>query len=79
MRNNPGGESDPAEGVRTRRCKNFPSVLSCIGKKTRKGCDRGSVVGTVHSGQNGEESVPPRKSKESGRRGSCERFRLQEG
>jgi len=45
-----GGESDPAEGVRTRCKKNSPSVLSCIGKRTREGCDRGSEVGTVHSG-----------------------------
>jgi len=45
-----GGESDPAEGVRRRRMKNPPSVLSCIGKRTRKCCDRGSEVGLVHSG-----------------------------
>jgi len=51
MWDNPrGGESDPAEGVR-RRCKtNSPSVLSCIGNRTREGCDRGSEVGTVRSG-----------------------------
>jgi len=35
------------------------SVLSCIGKKTIKGCDRGSKVGTVHSGRDGP--VPLRK------------------
>jgi len=40
---------DHAEGVR-RRCKNSPSVLSCIGKRTREGFDRGSEVETVHSG-----------------------------
>jgi len=44
------GELDPAEGVRRCCKKNSPSVLSCIGKKTREGCDRGSKVGTVHSG-----------------------------
>jgi len=45
-----GGELDPAEGVR-RRCKNnSSSVLSCVGKRTRKGYDRGNEVGTVHSG-----------------------------
>jgi len=49
MRDSPeGGESDPAEGVRSRYMKNS-SVLSCIGKRTREGCDRGSEVGTVHS------------------------------
>jgi len=50
MRDNPeGSESDPAECVRN-RCKNFPSVLSCIGKRIREGCDHGSEVETVHSG-----------------------------
>jgi len=34
--------------------KNFPSVLSCIGKRTREGYDRGSEVGTVHSGRDRE-------------------------
>jgi len=43
-------ESDPAEGVRRRCKKNSPSVLSCIDKRKREGCDRGSEVGTVHSG-----------------------------
>jgi len=50
MRDNPGGELDPADDVH-RRSKNSPSVLSCIGKKTREGCNRGSEVGTVHSGR----------------------------
>jgi len=73
MRDNPGGdESDPAEGV-LGRCKNSPSVLSCIGKRTREGCDRDSEVGTVHSGRNGKGPVPSRKPKESGMRGSCEK------
>jgi len=44
------GESYLAEGVRRRCMKDSPSVLSCIGKRTREGCDRGSEVGTVHSG-----------------------------
>jgi len=39
-----------AEGVRGRYMKNSPSVLSCIGKRIREGCDRGSEVGTDHSG-----------------------------
>jgi len=34
-------------GVRRRCKKNSPSVLSCMGKRTREGCDRGSEVGTV--------------------------------
>jgi len=51
MLDNPGeGKSYLAEGVRRRCMKNSPSVLSCIGKRARKGCDCGSEVGTVHSG-----------------------------
>jgi len=52
MRDSQGeGESDPAEGVSTRCMNNSTYVLSCIGKKTREGYDRGSEVGTVlHSG-----------------------------
>jgi len=45
-----GGESDPAEGVRRRCMKNSLYVLSCIGKKTKEGCDRGSEVEIAHSG-----------------------------
>jgi len=40
MRDNPkGSELDHAESVRKRCKKNSPSVLSCIGKRTREGCD----------------------------------------
>jgi len=74
MRENPeGGKLDPAEGV-CRRCKkNHPSVLSYIGKRTREDCDRGSEVGTVHNGRDGEGPVPLRKPKESGRTESNEK------
>jgi len=42
-----------------RRCKNnSPSVLSCIGKRTKESCDRGSEVKIVHSGRDGKEPVP---------------------
>jgi len=54
MRDNPGGdELDPAKGVRRRCKKNSLSVLSCIGKRTSEGCDRGSDVGqfTADEGQ----------------------------
>jgi len=54
MRDNPVGESDPAEGICTRCKKNSPSVLSNIGKMIREGCDRGSEFGTVHSGRDGK-------------------------
>jgi len=48
---NPGGsESDPAEGVHRRCMKNSPSVLFCVGKRRKERCDRGSNVGTIHSG-----------------------------
>jgi len=50
-----------------------PSVLFCIGKRTREGYDRSSDVGTVHNEQEGKELVHPRKPKESGRRGRCEK------
>jgi len=51
MRESQGrGESGPAEGIRRRCMKNSPSVLSCIGKRTRESCDRDSEVGAVHSG-----------------------------
>jgi len=55
MRGKPeGGELDPAEGIRRRCKKNSPSVLFCIGKRTREGCDRGSEVGTVHRASSSE-------------------------
>jgi len=74
MRDSQGGiESDPAEGVCKRCMKNSPSVLSCIGKRTREGCDRGSEVGTIHSGYDKEGPVLPMKPKGSGRRGSCQK------
>jgi len=51
MRDSQGGcESDPAEGVRKHCMKNSPSVFSCISKRTREGCDRGSEIKTVYSG-----------------------------
>jgi len=60
MRGNPeGGELDLAEDVQFvhRRCKKNSFVLSCIGKRTKEGCDRGSEVGTADSRRNGEETV----------------------
>jgi len=51
MRDSQGrGEANPVEGVRRRCMKDFSSFLSCIGKRTKEGCDRGSEVVTVHSG-----------------------------
>jgi len=65
-------ELDPADDVR-RRCKKklFPFYL--IGERTKEGCCRGSEVGRVHNGRDGKGPVPLRKSKESGRRESCEK------
>jgi len=57
------GELDPADGVRRRCNKNSSSV-------SKEGCDRGSEVGTVHSGLDGEGPVPLMKPKESGGRES---------
>jgi len=45
-----GGESDPAEGVHRCCIKNYFSFLSCIGKRTKEACDRGSEVETIYSG-----------------------------
>jgi len=48
--NTEGGELDPAADVR-RHCKrNSSSVLSCIDKRTKEGCDRSSEVGAVPGG-----------------------------
>jgi len=45
MRDNlEGGKLDSAVEV-CKRCKNSPSVLSCISKRTKEGCNRGSEVG----------------------------------
>jgi len=68
MRDTPGGELDPADDV-CRRCKKNSSVISCIDKRTKEDCDRGSEW-TVLSGRDREWSVPLRKLKESGSRES---------
>jgi len=47
MRDN-SGELDPAGDIRRRCKKNFSSVLSCIGKRTKESCDRESEFGTVY-------------------------------
>jgi len=65
MRDYLEGELDPAEGV-GRRCKSSPSVLSCIGKRKKEGCDRGS-------GRVGEGPVPLRKPKKPGRKDNCKK------
>jgi len=48
----------------------FRFVLSCIDKRTKKGGDRGSEVGTVHKREDGEGPVPLRKPREIGKRES---------
>jgi len=73
MRDNPEeGELDTANDFH-RRCKKNPSVLPCIGNRTREGCDHGSEVWAVHSGWEGEGPVTLRKPKESGRTEICEK------
>jgi len=57
-----GGEPDLAKGVHRHCMKNSPSLLSCIGKRTKEGCDHGSEVGTVYSDKTGEEPVPPEEA-----------------
>jgi len=44
MRDNPGGELDPAVDD-SKRCKNSLFVLSGIDKRTQETCDRGSESG----------------------------------
>jgi len=75
MRDNPeGGELDPAKVARRSCKKNSPSVFSCIGMRTREGCNRGNDAGTTHSGSDRKVSAPlPTKPKESGKRGSLEK------
>jgi len=51
MLDNPEAEElGSADDVRRCCKKNFLYVLSCVGKRTKEGCDRGSEVGTVHRG-----------------------------
>jgi len=53
-----GSDAGQSRRRRVRSCRGCPqalheefsSVLSCIGKRTKEGCDRGSEVETVHSG-----------------------------
>jgi len=45
------GVSYPAEGVRRRCMMNSPSVLSCIGKRTREGWDIFKVIFGVYHAQ----------------------------
>jgi len=59
MRDNPKGSELDSAVDDHRRCKNSP-VLSCIDKWTKKGCDRGSQVGTVHSDGSGATLPLPR-------------------
>jgi len=44
MRDNPG-ELNPADDVHRCSKKNSPSILTCLGKRTKESCDRGSDVG----------------------------------
>jgi len=75
MRDNPeGGELDPADVVRRRNSY----VLSCTVKKIKEGYDRGSEVGSVHSGRDGEGPVFLLKTEGVWlKRELCERFHFQ--
>jgi len=68
MRYNPeGDELDPAVDL-CKRCKNNShSVVSCMDKRTKEGCDHGSEVSIIHSRRSGEGPVPLRNPKESGK------------
>jgi len=69
MRDNPEGSAlDPAVDNRRGCKKDSPFALSCLGKRTKEGCDRCNEVWTVHSGRGREGPVPLRKLKESGKK-----------
>jgi len=52
MQDNPvRGELDLAVDDRRRCKKNSSSILSCIDKKTKESCNRGSKVRILHSGR----------------------------
>jgi len=67
-----GGDLDLADGVR-RHSKKNSSILSCIGKKTREGCDRGSEVGTGQSGREGKGQFLQRNRRNLVEEGICEK------
>jgi len=64
-----GGELDLAVDGRT-RCKKNSSVLSCIDKRTKEGCDRDSAIRTVHNRLRRKGPIPPRRP---GKRKNCRR------
>jgi len=54
MRDNPEeAELSPTDAVR-RRCKKNSSVLACIGKRTREGCDLAAKSGQFTAGETGK-------------------------
>jgi len=63
MRDNLGGEIDPAEGSAGAARRIF---LTFYPAQVRGGCDRGSEIVTVYSGKDGEGPVHPRKLVEEG-------------
>jgi len=72
-----------------RRCKKTsPSVLFCLDESTKEGYDRGSKVGTVHSGLGGKAQNEPegiwqerimRKISSPGRIAGCLSFAITNG
>jgi len=64
-----GSDTGQSRRRRVRSCRGCPQALqeeffSFYPTQIREGCDRGSEVGTIHSGRDGEGAVPPRKPKE---------------
>jgi len=66
-------ESDPTENVCKRCMKNSPSVLSCIGKITKKAVTTAAKSKQFTADKTGKGQFLRGKPKESGRRGSCEK------
>jgi len=72
MRGNPEeGELDPAVDDRRSCRKKSPSILMCLDKRTKEGCDLGSEVGTFHSGLGGEGPIPLRRPRGFNKRKNC--------
>jgi len=69
-----GDELDPALDVRMRCKKN--SVLSCIGKRTAEGCDRGSEIGQFTAGDTGKGISSEETERIWQKRELLERYRL---
>jgi len=68
LRDNPGIELGPTVDIRRRYKKYFPSVLSCIDKKTKKAVIVEAKLGKVYSRRGGEEPFSLKRPRKSSKR-----------